>query len=423
MRFLSRSILLMLLCVQPLVADGQTSDAIPTDFFPGVTLDSALVVPFVAYTPIHVSGTVSDSLVVRVGFHVAEDCDDVGNCPGLYSHGVTVRERRFSRTLFFSNEQTGEFQFEISTGREDELNSRSGVFRPFSIRRNTQTSPIPVDFFRDIELSLPFPAEFTTGEAFRFEGTVSDPMITSVKVLFWYEGGFFPFNAPVIDGRIKKTIFFAHKQAGVYDLQLDLEGGKTRGAAHDHFFSPIVVSEGEGTAFLPFDFFEEVTLTSPVPVVLKAGQPLRVTGTVSDNSVSQIEFLFVYARRDPDGRPIVIRKSFKEHLANGEFGVDVNFPLDQQLGDYTLYVYLWRRDSRSLGPRIFKPLTLLAPPLPDFDGDGTVGFPDFILFANAFGTSSAVDDFDTQFDLDGDGVVGFSDFLIFSKAFGQRVGN
>ena len=55
-------------------------------------------------------------------------------------------------------------------------------------------------------------------------------------------------------------------------------------------------------------------------------------------------------------------------------------------------------------------------PSPDFDGDGEVGFGDFFLFANAFGSS------DARFDLDGDGNVGFTDFFLFADAFGKRVG-
>ena len=55
---------------------------------------------------------------------------------------------------------------------------------------------------------------------------------------------------------------------------------------------------------------------------------------------------------------------------------------------------------------------------PDFDADGTVGFGDFLLFAEAFGTEMT--DASTEaFDLDGDGQVAFSDFLIFSGSFGR----
>ena len=62
-----------------------------------------------------------------------------------------------------------------------------------------------------------------------------------------------------------------------------------------------------------------------------------------------------------------------------------------------------------------------ATPSPDFDGDGTVGFSDFLAFASGFGTQRGDAAFDARFDLDGDGAVGFSDFLIFAGAFGSQV--
>ena len=57
----------------------------------------------------------------------------------------------------------------------------------------------------------------------------------------------------------------------------------------------------------------------------------------------------------------------------------------------------------------------------DFDGDGTVGFRDFVQFAQHFGLSRGDADFKAHFDLDGNGSVGFSDFLIFAGAFGKQV--
>lgn len=47
----------------------------------------------------------------------------------------------------------------------------------------------------------------------------------------------------------------------------------------------------------------------------------------------------------------------------------------------------------------------------DFDGDGSVAFSDFLLFAAGFGGS------DPALDLDGDGSVAFPDFLLFVDAF------
>jgi hypothetical protein len=54
----------------------------------------------------------------------------------------------------------------------------------------------------------------------------------------------------------------------------------------------------------------------------------------------------------------------------------------------------------------------------DFDGDGTVGFEDFLSFAAQFGKATGEEGFDARFDLDGDGSVVFSDFLRFAQDFG-----
>ncbi|MDP2735246.1 MAG: PKD domain-containing protein, partial [bacterium] len=68
-------------------------------------------------------------------------------------------------------------------------------------------------------------------------------------------------------------------------------------------------------------------------------------------------------------------------------------------------------------------MVLLAPTLlwaqtaadVDFDGSGTIDFPDFVAFARAFGSDQA------RFDLDGNGTVNFTDFLVFASFFGQTV--
>ncbi len=56
---------------------------------------------------------------------------------------------------------------------------------------------------------------------------------------------------------------------------------------------------------------------------------------------------------------------------------------------------------------------------PDFDGDGKVGFSDFVQFANVFGKSFGDPEYDAKFDLNGDGNIGFPDFVTFASAFGQ----
>ena len=59
--------------------------------------------------------------------------------------------------------------------------------------------------------------------------------------------------------------------------------------------------------------------------------------------------------------------------------------------------------------------------IPDFDGDGTIGFGDFLIFAEHFGTRQADVGYDAQFDLNDDAEIGFADFLIFAENFGKEV--
>ena len=55
----------------------------------------------------------------------------------------------------------------------------------------------------------------------------------------------------------------------------------------------------------------------------------------------------------------------------------------------------------------------------DFDGNGSVGFSDFVAFAGKFGTSRGDGGYEAKYDLDGNGQIGFSDFVAFAGFFGQ----
>ena len=60
-------------------------------------------------------------------------------------------------------------------------------------------------------------------------------------------------------------------------------------------------------------------------------------------------------------------------------------------------------------------------PSPDFDGDGVVGIPDFLLFVDRFGAMRGDGKYESKYDLDADGVIGIPDFLIFVDNFGKEV--
>ena len=55
----------------------------------------------------------------------------------------------------------------------------------------------------------------------------------------------------------------------------------------------------------------------------------------------------------------------------------------------------------------------------DFDGNGTVGFSDFILFVQKFGATQTDSGYDPIYDLDSDEQIGFGDFLTFAAGFGS----
>ena len=66
-------------------------------------------------------------------------------------------------------------------------------------------------------------------------------------------------------------------------------------------------------------------------------------------------------------------------------------------------------------------LRIAKPPSPDFDRNGTVGIPDFLLFVDVFGSGRGQDSYESKYDLNVDGEIGIPDFLIFIDSFGKVV--
>ncbi len=409
----------------PIPPGDRTRISIPTDFFTNITLDTPVSGPFMSYKPIRISGAVSDPLVSEVRFSLLRTDYGVEN-----AYRVPVRDGKFRHTFFFSHEQAGDYRLQAETRREDQQDfSPAGTFNAFTIQEGPETSPIPVGYFTDILFSSPIPVAVETGQALRLSGTVSDPSITLLSLGFWHDdiNEYIFFEAPVIDGQFATTIFFAHRKAGVYDFAINRYRGNTAYSSPQDGFGPFVVRRGEGTALLPVDFFRQITLDSPMPVAYRIGQGIGVAGTVLDRSVSQIEFRFFASSWDgsdqesPPGSFSSIRE-FYAPVVNGRFNTVLSFPPEQRIGDdYALEIWLWGNGSRSLGFRRFEPISIEAPPSPDFNSDGSVGFADFIALAEAFGRTTTDEDFDPRFDLDGDGTIGFGDFLIFARAFGLRL--
>ena len=401
----------------PVPPRGRTDISIPTDFFRGITLDAPVAGPFVSYKPIRFSGAVSDPSISEIEFVLLFEDYSTRN-----RFVVPVRDGKFTHTFFFSHEQAGDYRLQVRTRRGAQQDSDpAGTFGAFTIAEGQETSPIPVGYFTDILLSSPLPVEIRTGQAVRISGSVSDLSLTAITFSFWHEDidRSVHFEAPVIDRQFSKTVLFTHAQSGVHQLSINRQRGNTNYAFPQDSFSPLVVTQGEGPVLIPVDFFEGIQLDAPMPVEYRIGVPVRIDGAISDPSVSQIEFTFSTFAGDTEAPWGLSDTRFIAPVVNGQFSTDIAFSREQQVSDtYTVDVWLWRNGERTGGFRRFEPVSIDAAPSPDFNGDGTVGFADFIAFAEAFGSTSADADFDPRFDLDGNGNVGFGDFVIFAKAFG-----
>ena len=58
---------------------------------------------------------------------------------------------------------------------------------------------------------------------------------------------------------------------------------------------------------------------------------------------------------------------------------------------------------------------------PDFDGDGMVGFSDFLAFAGRYGARRGDSRYQAKYDLNSDGAIDFRDFLSFAGSYGSPV--
>ncbi|GEM_PF-325272 len=90
-------------------------------------------------------------------------------------------------------------------------------------------------------------------------------------------------------------------------------------------------------------------------------------------------------------------------------------PADGFVGTSTVTIVL-RNGS---GSEDRQEIRLVWVSLEEFNGDGQVGFSDFVLFAQNYGKRQQDDDFQDQFDLNNDGEVNFPDFVLFAQAYGK----
>jgi hypothetical protein len=90
--------------------------------------------------------------------------------------------------------------------------------------------------------------------------------------------------------------------------------------------------------------------------------------------------------------------------------------INAAIGDATTFANVESEPNASI---VIRSIGTSSGPNPDFDGDGEVGFRDFILFAQRFGARTGEQLFDAQYDLDSNGDIGFRDFILFAQVYGK----
>ena len=138
----------------------------------------------------------------------------------------------------------------------------------------------------------------------------------------------------------------------------------------------------------------------------------------NDGNVSFISGLGKYGGRTVDAQGNTLSETRVSPSAFNDQGPGIQAKLHYPKGlAFDVQGNLYIADT---GHNRIRMIQSVAPGLPqidfaasDFDGNGRVGFSDFLLFVQAFGSTNST------FDLDESGAVDFTDFLVFATAFGQ----
>ncbi len=174
--------------------------------------------------------------------------------------------------------------------------------------------------------------------------------------------------------------------------------------------------------------------TSGSPVVVPRQMTTTVVaGTIPDSGFRTVEFSRMVPGRHPryqwsttasrsgefeaiisSGAPAGVQGSYQVRVRNrdGEI-LDVWYDIPLERNRRQILELIPGERARVTAVEQLKGAVETGPAEADFDGDGTVGFEDFFLFAEAFGGS------DSRFDLDGSGTVDIDDFFLFADHFGQ----
>lgn len=394
-----------------IVSAGSGTVNLPTDFFSGITLSTPLPGQYQAGQGTSFMGQVTDNAieVLLLVFTPKAGGDDI-------RIQTNVSNGTFRKGFVFTPEQAGTYDLNLFGGASGGSLSHRGVFSPIVVTSTgNETIHLPIDLFDSVVLNAPLNTTFVAGQTRRISGTVSNANITQIAISFSPTTGGTAIDnfIDVTNGQFSTTasndIAFTNAQVGQYEMTI--YGG----------------TKGQSLPFL--GRFTPIKVVTARPVITLATTSLSWSDVSTGNTQSQTlsmtntgsQTLIITSFETQ--APFSVSPSTLSIAAGATETAQVTFAPTSG-GKHTGSLQILSNDP-DRGTQIVSltgTATATTTPVattPDFDGNGTVGFSDFLSFAGAFGSRTGNPSFNSKFDLDSDGSVGFSDFLIFAAAFGK----
>ncbi|OGG49194.1 MAG: hypothetical protein A3F84_07520 [Candidatus Handelsmanbacteria bacterium RIFCSPLOWO2_12_FULL_64_10] len=377
---------------------------IPTGYFSGLTLDA----PFPADVFIGKAARFSGAVTNSANTQIAVDFKSLDGGQDLETAFINVSGGRFSRDFSFT--RAGRYQMVVFAGAQGQSLPFAGQFDGVRVRAGQADIAVAVPRldFGEVgaggakELTLTLYNRGTLALTVR-DVNSSSPLLTAT-----------PRTATVAAGdSVKITVAFRPTGAG------DLAGALTVLSDDPDEGSLAVSAVGRGLAQTVLSPAIALSATALSFDSVRVGNVSRKTLTVSNVGNDTLRVMST-AISGADSAHFSASPTAFRVAPGGKQEVTVTFaPGAAGRRSATLSI---AHNAAGSPSRISLTGTGVAPvsgpPSPDFDGDGEVGFGDFFLFADAFGSRATGGS--AKFDLDGDGEVGFGDFFLFADAFGKK---
>ena len=232
---------------------------------------------------------------------------------------------------------------------------REGIrFNLPGLAEEESESALPMDHFTGLTLDTPLQTSFTTGEAIRLSGILTDTTLNQINFTLTpaSDGDPIYLTFDVIDGRFEGNLQLNHGQAGEYGLGLFARNKEDESWVWLGSFSPMKILQGQGEILLPATYFQRLILDKPLSNQLTTGTSVNVSGILTDTSLTLIQFKFSPAS---DGDPIYLTFD----VIDGRF--EGNLQLNHgQAGEYGLGLFARNKEDESwvwLGS--FSPMKIL----------------------------------------------------------------